>query len=316
MLALAAAAVAAGCGGDEARPVSDAGAGAGATATAPRTTPAAAEAVPAEPRRVSATPRLRRLERIFGARVGVYALDTGSGRELAYRADDRFPYASTFKALAAGAILDRVGVEGLDRTLPVDTLTDAYSPITEQRVGTRMSLRALASAAVRYSDNTAANLLLDQLGGPKALDAWLAQELGDDVTRMVRREPELNEWAPSDDRDTSTPRALARDLRALVLGDDVLGEPERVQLAAWLRTNTTGATVIRAGVPKGWKVGDKTGTGATYGARNDIAVLWPPGDRPPIVLAIMTRRPAADDDHDDALIARTTRAVLTALDAG
>lgn len=309
MLALAAAAVAAGCGGEEARPVSGAGAGGAATTTAtdPRTTPAA----PAEPRRASATPQLRRLERIFGARVGVYALDTGSGRELAYRADDRFPYASTFKALAAGAILDRVGVEGLDRTLLVDTLTNAYSPITEQRVGTRMSLRALASAAVRHSDNTAANLLLDQLGGPKGLDAWLARELGDDVTRMVRREPELNDWAPSDDRDTSTPRALARDLRALVLGD-VLQRPEREQLTTWLRTNTTGATVIRAGVPKGWQVGDKTGTGATYGARNDIAVLWPPGDRPPIVLAIMTRRPGADDDHDDALIARTTRTVLAA----
>ena len=273
----------------------------------------AARTTPDEPRRASATPQLRRLERTFGARLGVYAFDTGSGRELAYRADDRFPYPSTFKALAVGAILDRVGVAGLDRTLPVGTLTNAYSPITEQRVGTRMSLRALASAAVRYSDNTAANLLLDQLGGPKGLDAWLERKLGDDVTRMERREPELNEWAPGDPRDTSTPRALARDLRALVL-EDVLDQPEREHLVSWLRTNTTGATVIRAGVPEGWKVGDKTGTGATYGARNDIAVLWPPDDRPPIVLAIMSRRPGAGDEHDDALIARATRAVVAALD--
>ena len=270
-----------------------------------------------EPIRPSATPTppstasdLRRLERRFDARVGVYAVDTGSGRELAYNADERFPYASTFKALAAGAVLREYGLGGLDRTVPITRLDDAYSPVTERRVGTRMTLRALCSAAVRYSDNTAANLLLDRLGGPKGLDAIL-ERLGDDVTRMERREPELNEWAPGDVRDTSTPRALARDLRAVVLGD-ALRAPERAQLTRWLRTNTTGAALIRAGVPDGWTVGDKTGTGATYGARNDIAVVWPP-DRAPIVIAIMTNRPEPDARHDDRLIARAASAVIAAL---
>ena len=178
---------------------------------------------------------------------------------------------------------------------------NAFSPVTEQRVGTSMTLKALCSAAVRYSDNTAANLLLDELGGPKGLDAIL-EELGDDVTRMERREPELNDWAPGDTRDTSTPRALARDLRAFVLGD-VLEAPERAQLTRWLRTNTTGDALIRAGVPDGWKVGDKTGTGATYGARNDIAVVWPP-DRAPIVIAIMSNR-AEPDDRARRRVART-----------
>ena len=195
--------------------------------------------------------------------------------------------------------------------MPIDRLDAAYSPVTERRVGTRMTLKELCAAAVRYSDNTAANLLLDRLGGPHGLDAIL-EELGDDVTRMERPEPELNDWTPGDTRDTSTPRALARDLRALVLGD-ALEQPERAQLARWLRTSTTGAALIRAGVPEGWTVGDKTGTGATYGARNDIAVVWPPG-RAPVVLAIMTTRPEPDAEHDDRLIARAASAAVGALE--
>ena len=266
------------------------------------------------PPAATATPEsghaFRRLERRFDARLGVYALDTGSGREVAHRARERFPFASTFKALAAGAMLREHGLERMERAVRITGLDAAYSPITGQRVGTTMTLTELASAAVRHSDNTAANLLLDELGGPAGLDAILA-ELGDDVTRMERSEPELNDWAPGDARDTTTPRALARDLRAFVLGD-VLAWPERARLTRWLRTNATGAGLIRAGVPAGWIVGDKTGTGATYGARNDIGVLWPP-DRAPIVIAVMTTRPERDAEPDDRLIARATAAALEAL---
>ena len=275
-----------------------------------RATPAAtatAERAPADGRAA-----LRRLERRFDARLGVFALDTGSGREVAHRAGERFPVASTFKALAAGAMLREYGLEGLSRTVPIAQLTTAYSPVTERRVGTRMSLKELCAAAVRHSDNTAANLLLDRLGGPAGLDATLEQALGDDVTRLVRPEPELNVWEPGDTRDTSTPRALARDLRALVLGD-VLDRPERAQLTRWLRTNTTGAGLIRAAAPDGATVGDKTGTGATYGARNDIAVVWPRG-RAPIVLAVLSTRRDADAEPDDELIARAASAAFAALE--
>jgi beta-lactamase class A len=286
--------------------------GEGTSGSASGTPTATATATPtATPPRPSATKALRRLERRFDARLGVYAVDTETGREIAYHADERFPYASTFKALAAGAMLRELGLEAMDRTVPIARLDNAYSPVTERRLGTRMTLKALTSAAVRYSDNTAANLLLDELGGPKGLDAIL-EEIGDDVTRMERREPELNEWAPGETRDTSTPRALARSLRAFVLGD-VLEKRERAQLTRWLRANTTGDALIRAGVPDRWVVGDKTGTGATYGARNDIAVAWPPG-RAPIVLAIMTRRSEPDAEHDDALIARTASAIVAALE--
>jgi beta-lactamase class A len=285
------------CGGGE-RPKPEPPPARTAAAATPTATPAPA-------------PRFRPLERRFDARLGVYALDTGTGREIAYRADARFPYASTFKAFAAAAMLRRYGLDGLERTVPITRLDAAISPVTQRRVGTRMSLKALSSAAVRYSDNTAANLLLDHLGGPKGLDAIL-EDVGDDVTRMERREPDLGDWAPGATRDTTTPRAFAGDLRAFVLGD-ALKPRERAQLVRWLRTNTTGDELIRAGVPRGWVVGDKTGTGSTYGARNDIAVVWPPG-RAPIVIAIMSNRRAPDAEHSDALIARAATVVVKALD--
>ncbi|MGK5628928.1 class A beta-lactamase [Streptomyces sp. URMC 123] len=245
--------------------------------------------------------RFKELERVYGARLGVHAVDTGTGREVSYNDGERFAYASTFKALAAGAVLRKYSLGGMDRVIRYsrDDLIQ-HSPVTERHVDTGMSLRDLCEAAVRYSDNTAANLLLDALGGPQGLDAAL-EEMGDDVIRMERREPELSRWTPGELRDTSTPRAMAEDLRAFVLGD-ALGKDEREQLTRWLRTNVTGDELIRAGVPKDWVVGDKTGTGSYHGARNDIAVVWPPGGAP-IVMAIMSNRTAKDAAYDNKLIA-------------
>ncbi|MCT4357526.1 class A beta-lactamase [Streptomyces sp. Je 1-79] len=259
----------------------------------------------------AARARFQALERSYGARLGVYALDTGSGREVAYNDGARFPYASTFKALAAGAVLRKHPGDGMNRvvTYSRDDLV-AHSPVTERHTSTGMTLAELCDAAVRYSDNTAANLLFDQIGGPGGLQKALA-ELGDGVTRMERREPELNEWTPGATRDTSTPRALAQDLRTFVLGN-ALRPAERARLTTWLRTNTTGAELVRAGVPEGWTVGDKTGAGSTYGTRNDIAVLWPPG-RAPIVLAVLSNRLGADAAYDDKLIADAASAVAEAL---
>ncbi|WP_338930810.1 class A beta-lactamase [Streptomyces netropsis] len=253
----------------------------------------------------------KELERKFDARLGVYAVDTGTGREVAYNDGERFAHASTFKALAAAAVLRKYAPSGMDRVVKYskDDLVD-YSPVTEKHVETGMSLDELCDAAVRYSDNTAGNLLFDALGGPKGLDAAL-EEIGDDDTRMERREPELNRWAPGETRDTSTPRALAKDLRAYVLGD-VLGKSEKDRLTKWLRTNTTGNELIRAGVPKGWVVGDKTGAGQGYGTRNDIAVVWPP-DAAPIVMAIMSNRTKKDSTYDNKLIAEAASVVTGTL---
>ncbi|MWA15665.1 class A beta-lactamase [Streptomyces sp. BA2] len=254
---------------------------------------------------------LKALEDKFDARLGVYAIDTGTGREVAYNAGERFAYNSTFKALAAGAVLGKYSLSGLDRkiTYSKDDLV-ANSPVTEKHVDTGMTLGELCDAAVRYSDNAAANLLFDQLGGPKGLDAAL-ERMGDDVTRMERREPELSTWVPGETRDTSTPRALAKDLRAFVLGD-ALRKGERAQLTKWLKTNTTGDKTIRAGVPKNWVVGDKTGTGSYYGARNDIAVVWP-SDGDPIVMAILSNRGKKDAEPSDKLIAEATSVAVDSL---
>jgi len=253
---------------------------------------------------------LARLEERFGARLGVYAVDSGSGRAVAYRADERFAYASTYKALAVGVLLQRTSEAGLDEVVRYgqEDLV-AGSPVSEQHVGTGMTLRELSDAAIRYSDNTAANLLLDELGGPQGLQAGL-EAVGDDVTRVVREEPSLNEAVPGDDRDTSTPRALAEDLRVFAVGD-ALEVGDRALLVGWLRGNTTGAALVRAGVPAGWQVGDKTGSGA-YGTRNDLAVVEPPG-RAPLVLAVMTRRSEPDAEREDALVAAAAELVVRAL---
>ncbi|BCB74515.1 hypothetical protein Pflav_009250 [Phytohabitans flavus] len=147
----------------------------------------------------------RRLEERFDARLGVYAIDTGTGRTVGYRAEERFAYASTYKALAAAEVLDETTDAELDRVVrySADDLV-TYSPITEQHVAEGMTLRALADAAVRHSDNTAGNLLLRHLGGPQRFEKEL-RKIGDKVTDAARYETELNEATPGDTRDTSTP---------------------------------------------------------------------------------------------------------------
>ncbi|NLU69416.1 class A beta-lactamase [Streptomyces sp. HNM0574] len=253
----------------------------------------------------------RKLERKFDAKLGVYAVDTGSGREISHHGDDRFPYNSTFKALAAGAVLKKHSPEEMERVVRyAEKDLVPNSPVTEKHVEDGMTVRALCDAAVRYSDNTAANLLFDELGGPEGLDAEL-EGLGDDVTRMVNREPDLSDWAPGSTDDTSTPRAMAKNLRAYVLGD-VLGKKDRAQLTKWLRTNTTGAELIQAGVPEEWTVGDKSGAGSGYGTRNDLAVVWRP-DAAPLVVSVMSHRDGKTDEYDNALIAEAASVVADSL---
>ena len=253
------------------------------------------------------------LERRYDARLGVHGLDTGNGTAVAHRPDERFAYASTCKALLVGAVLDKNADDkhGLERRVRYERGDlVAHSPVTGRHVRTGMTLRELCSAAVRQSDNTAANLLFDELGGPRGLQKAL-RALGDRVTRADRYEVELSDAVPGDPRDTSTPRAMAAGLRAYVLGD-ALRARERALLTDWLRRNTTGGALIRAGVPDGWRVGDKTGNGG-YGTRNDIAVVWPPDGAAPLVLAVMSRRDTKNAEHDDALIARAARVAVEAL---
>ncbi|MDL5204908.1 class A beta-lactamase [Streptomyces sp. ALI-76-A] len=281
------------------------GSASGSAVGSPRSTAASAAAPGAT------AGAFRRLEREFDARLGVYALDTGTGRTVAYQADERFAYASTFKALAVGAVLQRRGLEGLDKVVTFSREdVVANSPVTENFVETGMSLRELCAATLWYSDNTAANLLFDELGGPDGLEKAL-ERLGDDVTEMDRYEPELSDGTPGDIRDTSTPRALAGSLRAFLLGK-ALDREERALLRTWMKTNTTGETLIMAGLPDDWTVADKSGT-AGYGGRNDIAVVWPDDGADPIVLAVLSSRDEQDAERRDALIAEAATVAVDGL---
>ncbi|NBH09586.1 class A beta-lactamase [Amycolatopsis sp. SID8362] len=254
-----------------------------------------------------AQPDFAPLERDFDARLGVYAIDTGSGREIAHRADERFGYASTHKAFSTAAVLQRTSMAGLAKVLPYTSAdVQPNSPVGEKHAGTGLSLRDAIDAALRYSDNTAANLLFRELGGPAGLAAAL-RGIGDTTTHVDRIEPGLNDLAPGDVRDTSTPRAMAADLRAFALGTALPAE-QRTFYTDTMRANRTGDALIRAGTPAGWTVADKTGTGA-YATRNDIAVVWPPG-RAPIVLVVLSDRKTADADHDDRLIAQAAKLTL------
>ncbi len=242
------------------------------------------------------------LERRHGGRLGVAVLDTASVTLIAHRGGERFALCSTHKALAAAFVLARVDrkQESLARRILYarEDLVP-HSPITEKHVGEGgLTVGDICEAAVTLSDNTAANLLLDSFGGPADLTAYL-RSLGDSVTRLDRRETALNEAKPGDPRDTTTPVAMLETLRKTVLGT-ALSTSSREQLTAWLVANKTGDERLRAGVPKAWRVGDKTGSGANN-ATNDIAVLWPPGRAPIIVAAYYAEARASEAERDAVL---------------
>lgn len=261
------------------------------------------------------TGRFAAIERRIGGRLGVAVLDTQTGRSWHHRAAERFPMCSTFKALACGAVLARVdaGKEDLNRRIRFaasDLVT--YSPVTKERAGgDGMTLAEICEAGMTLSDNTAANLILDSLGGPQAVTAF-ARSLGDRETRLDRRETELNSAIPGDPRDTTTPAAMVSDLRALLLGDR-LSAASRRQLAVWMEANKTGDAKLRAGLPKDWRIGDKTG-GGDHGSTNDVAVIWPPGHKPLVVAVYITECAASFDDRD-AAIADVARALVETLAA-
>ena len=251
------------------------------------------------------------LEERYEATLGVYAVDTGSGKTVEHRADERFGYASAIKALSAAAALDSATDGGLDDPIPVaaeDIVT--YSPVMEEHVGGTVTLGEVADAAVRFSDNTAGNLLFEYLGGPAGLEDDL-RGLGDDVTNVKRIEPDLNQIAPGDDRDTSTPQALATSLLKYAVGGELEANDEDL-LISMLKGSTTGDTLIRAGAPDGWEIGDKSGAGA-YGTRNDIAVAFPPGGGAPIVIAVLSNRSEPDAEYDDRLIAEAAETAFDSL---
>jgi beta-lactamase class A len=256
---------------------------------------------------------LSRIESGSGGRIGVAILDTGTQRHAEHRAAELFPMCSTFKLLAVAAVLRRAdnGEDHLERRIKFQSSDIVvYSPVTKDHVGgDGMTLAELCAAALNYSDNTAGNLLLASLGGPQALTAY-ARSIGDMITRLDRIEPDLNEAVPGDPRDTTSPAAMLQDLRSLLFGN-VLSAASKDQLTTWLLGNRTGDARLRAGLPPGWRCGDKTGSGER-GSTNDIGVIWPPQSAPVLVTIYLTETTATSEARN-ATLADVGRAIARAL---
>ncbi len=252
-----------------------------------------------------------KLEQRHGGRLGVAIRDTGSNRTMVHRGIERFPLCSTFKLLAAAFVLVRVdkGEEKLERQVvysKADLVT--YSPVTEKHAdGDGMTMAEICEAAVTLSDNTAGNLMLDSFGGPAGLTGFL-RSLGDRITRLDRRETALGEAAPGDPRDTTSPLAMLEMLQRLIL-DNELSPVSRDRLANWLVASKTGDKRLRAGLPREWRIGDKTGTG-NHNATNDVAIVWPANRAPLIVTAYYIEAQGSDDERN-AVLADVGRFVAT-----
>lgn len=253
--------------------------------------------------------RLAQLEQAHGGRLGVCAIDSGSGRRLGYRAGERFAMCSTFKLALAAQVLARVddGKESLTRRVPFgekDLLE--YAPITRERVTSGgMTVEELCSAIVEVSDNTAANLLLDSVGGPEGFTAWLRIQ-GDSVTRLDRNEPGLNSNQPDDQRDTTTPAAMTATMERLLVGN-VLSARSRERLLGWMERCAKGMARLRAGFPLGWRVGDKTGS-CLNNATNDLAIAFPPAGGP-VLVAVYYTGSTEGKEAREAVLAEAARLV-------
>jgi beta-lactamase class A len=253
-----------------------------------------------------------RLEKTNGGRLGLAVLDSATGERSGYRADERFPMCSTFKFLLVSAVLQRVDrhQEMLDRSIPIPPKPLlSNSPLTEPHAGGAMTVAALCQAALIRSDNTAANLLLEGIDGPASITHF-SRSIGDRVTRLDRMELSLNESLAGDPRDTTSPGAMASDLKSVLLGN-VLSSASRDELTLWMQANLTGLERLRAKLPKSWRVADKTGSNGEHTA-NDIAVLWPPEKSPIIIAAYITQCPGPESKRA-GMLAEIGRMVAEAL---
>lgn len=283
-----------------------------------RTLIAVAAAVAVAPHAAARSPAITEaladLEMRAGGRLGVCFIHAASGAKAGYRMDERFALCSTFKLPLAAAILRAAdqGKLNLDTVVPYNKADMIpHAPVTEANLAKGgMTIRALAEAAQKQSDNPAANLLLKQLGGPAALTQFF-RDLGDAVTRIDRYEPEMNRVPPGDERDTTSPAAIAATVEKIVDSNKVLSRASRELLIDWMVDTATGAKRIRAGLPQGWRAGDKTGTGLDEhnGKLNDVAVAWEPGFRPLVIAAYYNTATPVDTirDEDQAVLAEVGR---------
>ena len=264
--------------------------------------------------KATAAAGLADIEQRLNVRLGVAALDTANGAWIRHRADERFAMCSTFKWILVALALQRIeaGDLKLDRRISYSS-SDLleYAPVARANVARGwLSIEELCAASVQVSDNTAANLLLDVVGGPSGVTQFV-RSVGDSVTRLDRREPELNENLAGDTRDTTTPAAMVKTARTLLLGK-TLSQPSRDRLTGWMITSTRSLDRLRAGLPADWRVGTKAGTGPN-GALNDVAIAWPPHHAPILVASYITDGNIGSDARSagQAEVARVIAAAWT-----
>src|SRR5690606_35898835 len=283
------------------------------TATALLSSPVSASAP-------SLTETLRQLEKSYDGRIGAVGIDLATGKTVGYRAGERFPFNSSFKVFACAAVLHKARTGDprlMDRVIrwkPADMAElTGNSPETLEYTDTGMTPAQLCRAGITKSDGFAGNTLLKQLGGPSGLTRFF-RATGDRTSRLDRTEPTLTEWRPGEKRDTTTPAAAARTFAELTTGK-TLHAHDRARLVGWLKASLTGANRIKAGLPQDWTVGDKTGTGgaSNHGSANDLAIVWTPGAKAPMILSVCTNRNADNTPHDDKVIASAATALAKAL---
>lgn len=262
----------------------------------------------------TSTIALKKLEDSFDGKIGIYAINTANNDNVSYRANERFALCSTAKLMVVTTALKKSETQSqyLDRIMTYtqqDLAQADYTPITSKHIISGMSIKDLSEAAISYSDNLAMNLLVKDLGGTQMVTQY-ARSMHDKKFRLDRIEPGFGSAIPGDQRDTTTPKSMAHSLQKILL-ENVLNKSSKDMLLTWMKNNQTGFTRIRAGVPAGWVVADKTGKG-DYGTNNDIAIIYPPNSAP-IVLAIYTTQNTQAAESNDKIIVDVTKIVLEEL---
>ena len=253
-----------------------------------------------------------KIEKDNNTTVGVYGINTENGKKVQHNANERFAFASTFKAIASGVLLNNYSEKDLNKKITINEADIVeYSPVTENYIGKQMTLKDLIKASMLQSDNTANNKIMEELGGVKAFKHELKQ-LGDNISNPQRLEPELNLYDPNSTADTTTPRAAAQTLNTILTSDQI-NDGNLDLLKQVMIENETGDSLIKAGVPDNYIVGDKSGQGLTYATRNDLAFIYPDKHKKPIILAIYTKQDDKDGQPDDKVIADAAEEAIAQL---
>ncbi|MEB6263948.1 BlaZ-like penicillin-hydrolyzing class A beta-lactamase [Mammaliicoccus sciuri] len=255
------------------------------------------------------TQDLKKVEDKYDANIGVYALNTATDEEITFNEDKRFAYASTFKAVSSAMLLEKTPHNELNKKVHVNKEDIVpYSPVLEKFINKDITIKKLIEATMLYSDNTANNMIIEELGGYKEVNKRL-KSLDDKTTKPSRMEPELNIYDPKSNRDTSTPQAFGKTLNKLI-NDGRLSKENKAFLIDLMINNKSGDTLIKKGAPKNFKVADKSGQAITYASRNDVAFVYPKGESKPIVLVIFTNKEGKTDKPNDKVVSETAKVVL------